>query len=93
VVKQLMFFFSVLFFELSAFFVVFYNTHTHTHIPARYHKCMFALHKFGATKSGIFTQCEGERVICRERWTDALEGIHYQVRWYNLEVRNPLVRT
>jgi len=43
--------------------------------------------------SGIFTQCEGAKGIWRERWTAAHEGIYYQIRLYNLGVRDPLVRT
>jgi len=43
--------------------------------------------------SGIFTRCEEERGIWRERWTAAHEDIYYQIRLYNLGVRDPLVHT
>jgi hypothetical protein len=42
---------------------------------------------------GIFTQCEGEGGIRRERWTATREGIYYQIRLYNLGVRDPLLCT
>jgi len=43
--------------------------------------------------SRIFTQGEGERGTWRERWTAVHEGIYYQIRLYNLGIRDPLART
>ena len=64
---------------------------TQSHNLTRYHECIFAFHYFGTRNErnlySIWWQELGER-------NDGLMYVRvFTIRWYNLGVRNPLLRT